>query len=84
MAQDSTCTDLTSWKPVPTLLPAEWQTYLEKHTYKTKNSTNYVASMHYDTQEVVSLLRQWGLPWMVVVAGALLFYGEKETPHHRD
>jgi len=34
--------------------------------------------MLYDRQGTFSLLREWGLPWQVVVAGGLLFHEEKE------
>ncbi|MBV9712274.1 MAG: AAA family ATPase, partial [Ktedonobacteraceae bacterium] len=78
MTQNDVSMNITSWTPTPTLIPLEWQTYLEELARKTKGAVSYVAGMRYDRQETVSLLCEWGLPWTVVVAGALLFSEEKE------
>jgi (p)ppGpp synthase/HD superfamily hydrolase len=76
MAQNDIGTNIIPWTPIPTLIPSEWQIHLA--VSKTKGSVNYIAGMHYDRQGTVKLLREWGLPWIVVVAGAFLFHEEKE------
>ncbi|HEV2661828.1 MAG TPA: hypothetical protein VGU68_14565 [Ktedonobacteraceae bacterium] len=77
MAQEENFTALVPWKPTPTLIPAEWQTYLEGLGHKAKGP-HYIAGMPYDRQGTFELLCEWGLPLSVVVAGGLLFYTEKE------
>src|SRR5690349_17389376 len=78
MTYDDSHAVLIPWKPVPTLISPRKQIYLEELAHKTKGAFNYVAGLRYDQQEVVGLLRIWGLPWTVVVAGALLSHEEKE------
>ncbi len=80
MAQEEIFTDLDPWKPTPTSIPVEWQTHLEALAHKAKGP-HYIAGMPYDRQGTFNLLREWGLPWQVVVAGGLLFYTEKELRH---
>jgi (p)ppGpp synthase/HD superfamily hydrolase len=78
MTQEEISTDLDPWKPTPTVIPAQWQTSLEKLGHK---GPHYIAGLPYDRQGTLNLLREWGLPLPVVVAGALLFYTEKELRH---
>ncbi len=78
MAQESTGVDVTPWQPTPTVIPPEWQKHLEEPVRKTKVAANLIAGLRYDGQGTAKLLREWGLPWPVVVAGALLFHNQKE------
>src|SRR5450759_5250544 len=80
MAQEENFTALVPWRPTPTLIPAQWQTYLEELGHKAKGP-HYIAGLSYDRQGTSNLLREWGLPLPVVVAGGLLFYTEKELRH---
>lgn len=77
MAQEENFADLDLWKPTPTFIPEQWQMYLEEIGHKTRGP-HYIAGMPYDGQNTFNLLREWGLPLLVVVAGGLLFHEEKE------
>ena len=77
MLQDDSDARLTPWRPGTTPIPPAWQAYLEELSPKAKISVHHIASWRYNGQKTVNLLRSWGLPWPVVVAGALLFTEDK-------
>jgi (p)ppGpp synthase/HD superfamily hydrolase len=67
--------DLTPWKPTPTRIPAEWMKLAETLAQEVKGSQRaYVMKVKYDAQRVGNMLRSWGLPWQVVMAGYLWGY----------
>jgi GTP pyrophosphokinase len=71
--------DLTPWKPTPTQIPAEWMKLAETLAQEVKGSQRaYVMKVKYDAQRVGNMLRSWGLPWQVVIAGYLCEY-DKES-----
>ncbi len=71
--------DLTPWKPTPTQIPAEWMKLAETLAQEVKGSQRaYVMKVKYDAQRVGDMLRSWGLPWQVVIAGYLWEY-DKES-----
>lgn len=75
----STCTDYTVWKPASTHLPKEWVALAKKLGQQVKRSSHtYVLKMRYDAQRVSDLLRSWGLPWEVVMAGYLWEYDQEQ------
>ncbi|MBE3560076.1 MAG: TGS domain-containing protein [Ktedonobacteraceae bacterium] len=65
-------TDHLVWKPTPTSLPREWQ-----ELYKTLRQQNapssyiHILDVRYNPRRTGDLLRDWGLPWQVVMAGYL-------------
>ena len=70
--------DLTPWKPMPTQIPDQWTKLAEELAQEAKGSPHaYVLKVKYDAQRVGNMLRSWGLPWQVVIAGYLWEY-EKE------
>src|SRR6266581_8530866 len=70
--------DLTPWKPMPTQIPEPWMKLAGELAQEAKGSPHaYVLKVKYDAQRVGDMLRSWGLPWQVVIAGYLWEY-EKE------
>lgn len=72
-------TDLTQWTPTPTQLPDEWVALTNRLTQEAwGKSHHYIMSLcRYDAEGVGDLLRNWGLPWQVVMAGYLWEYDER-------
>jgi len=70
--------DLTPWKPTPTQIPEQWIKLAEELEQEVKGSQRaYIMKVKYDARRVGNMLRSWGLPWQVVIAGYLWEY-EKE------
>jgi len=70
--------DLTPWKPTPTDIPAEWKNLIDDLARQAKGTPHeYVLKVKYDAQGVGDLLRSWGLPLPVVMAGYLMEYDKK-------
>jgi len=64
--------DLTPWHPTPTQLPEKWKALADTLAQQAKGSPHpYVLNVRYDAESVGNLLRSWGLPWQVVMAGYL-------------
>jgi (p)ppGpp synthase/HD superfamily hydrolase/AAA+ ATPase superfamily predicted ATPase len=79
MADANPHLDLTPWKPTPTQVSEEWMKLYEEFTQEAKGSQHaYVLKVRYDAQRVGNLLRSWGLPWQVVVAGYLWEYDKEQ------
>lgn len=79
MIEVHTHPDLTPWKPTPTELPEEWIALSNALRQETKGSQHtYVLKVRYDAQRVGDLLRSWGLPWQVVMAGYLWEYDKAQ------
>jgi GTP pyrophosphokinase len=75
--KDRQYSDLTPWVPAPTQLPEDWVALSNDLAEQVKGSLRaYVLGMKYDAQRVGDLLRSWGLPWQVVMAGYLWEYDE--------
>src|SRR5437879_2943977 len=78
MADTNPHLDLTPWKPTPTQVPEEWMKLAETLAQEAKGSQHaYVLKVKYDAQRVGDLLRSWGLPWQVVIAGYLWEYDKE-------
>ena len=70
--------DLTLWKPTPTQIPEQWMKLAEELDQEVKGYQRpYIMKVKYNAQRVGNMLRSWGLPWHVVIAGYLWEY-EKE------
>src|SRR6266571_5080556 len=70
--------DLTPWKPMPTQIPEPWMKLAQELEQEVKGSQRaYIMKVKYDARRVGNMLRSWGLPWQVVIAGYLWEY-EKE------
>src|SRR5437764_1593992 len=70
--------DLTPWKPTPTDIPVEWKNLIDDLACQAKGTPyEYVLKVKYDAQGVGDLLRSWGLPLPVVMAGYLMEYDKK-------
>jgi hypothetical protein len=84
MVDVSPCTDLTPWVPSPTTLPEEWETFINNLVQQSKGTLRsplaYALNVRYNSQCLGDLLRSWGLPWPVVVAGYLREYDESSIP----
>ncbi len=79
MADANPHLDLTPWKPIPTQVSEEWMKLYEELTQEAKGSQHaYVLKVRYDAQRVGNLLRSWGLPWQVVIAGYLWEYDKEQ------
>ncbi len=75
MADVNSHSDLTPWRPTPTQVPAEWMKLAETLAQEVRGSQRaYVMKVKYDAQRVGDMLRSWGLPWQVVIAGYLWEY----------
>jgi hypothetical protein len=69
--------DLIPWKPTPTQVPVEWMKLAETLAQEVKGSQRaYVMKVKYDAQRVGDMLRSWGLPWQIVIAGYLWEHGK--------
>jgi guanosine-3',5'-bis(diphosphate) 3'-pyrophosphohydrolase len=72
--------DLSTWAPVPTQLPAAWMALVENLESEARGTPRppqaYALNIKYDTQHIGQLLCSWGLPWSVVLAGYLFPYDE--------
>src|SRR5437879_2676300 len=67
--------DLTHWKPMPTQIHEPWMKLAQELEQEAKGSPHaYVLKVKYDAQRVGDMLRSWGLPWQVVMAGYLWEY----------
>jgi (p)ppGpp synthase/HD superfamily hydrolase len=70
--------ELSPWKPMPTQIPEAWMRLAQELEQEVKGSQRtYVMKLKYDARRVGNMLRSWGLPWQVVIAGYLWEY-EKE------
>src|SRR5215470_5970073 len=73
--------DLTPWEPTPAQVPGEWMELANTLAQEAKGSQHaYILTARYDAQRVGELLRSWGLPWQVVMAGYLWEY-DKDSIH---
>lgn len=71
--------DFTPWKPTPTQIPEQWMKLAQELEQEVKGSQRaYIMKVKYDAQRVGNMLRSWGLPWQVVIAGYLWEY-DKES-----
>jgi (p)ppGpp synthase/HD superfamily hydrolase len=78
MADANQHLDLTPWKPTPTQIPEEWMKLAGELEQEMKGSQHaYVLQVKYDARRVGNLLRSWGLPWQVVIAGYLWEYDKE-------
>jgi hypothetical protein len=78
MVKAHTYANLTPWAPTPTQIPAEWMKLAETLAQEVKGSQRaYVMKVKYDAQRVGDMLRSWGLPWQVVIAGYLWEYNKE-------
>src|SRR5438309_7112860 len=78
MTMSNLYSDLTLWKPMPTQIPEQWMKLAQELEREVKGSQRaYIMKVKYDAQRVGNMLRSWGLPWQVVIAGYLWEY-EKE------
>lgn len=78
-AHSSHSADLTIWKPTPTELPQPWVELANALARQAKGKPRpYIMEIKYDGLRVGDLLRSWGLPWDVVMAGYLWEY-DRET-----
>ena len=69
---------LAPWQPPPTDLPSRWQHLIEDLSAQARGTPHvYVLNTPYDAQGVGDLLRSWGLPLPVVLAGYLMDYDSK-------
>src|SRR5579872_1036541 len=71
--------ELTPWKPEPTSLPTAWMGLIEylQHQEKARRDI-FILHVKYDAQFVANMLRSWGLPWQVVIAGYLWGYDKEQ------
>jgi (p)ppGpp synthase/HD superfamily hydrolase/AAA+ ATPase superfamily predicted ATPase len=70
--------DLTAWRPTPTMIPERWMKLADTLAQEVKGSQRaYVMKVKYDAQRVGNMLRSWGLPWQVVIAGYLWEYDKQ-------
>jgi len=78
MANANQHLDLTPWKPIPTQIHEEWMKLAEELEQEMKGSQHaYVLQVKYDARRIGNLLRSWGLPWQVVIAGFLWEYDKE-------
>ncbi len=69
--------DLRPWEPAPEPLPETWMALAARLAEQMKGSLRtYVLGVKYNASGVGNLLRSWGLPWEVVMAGYLWEYEE--------
>jgi (p)ppGpp synthase/HD superfamily hydrolase/DNA-binding transcriptional ArsR family regulator len=69
----------TLWSPVPTPLPQKWIEISERLARGARGKPRpYIMETKYDARRVGNLLRSWGLPWDVVMAGYLWEYDKEE------
>jgi guanosine-3',5'-bis(diphosphate) 3'-pyrophosphohydrolase len=70
--------DLIPWQPTLTKIPEEWMKLAEELAEEAKGSQRaYVLKVKYNAQRVGDMLRSWGLPWQVVMAGYLWEYDKE-------
>ena len=78
MTMSNLYSDLTLWKPTPTQIPEQWMKLAQELEREVKGSQRaYIMKVKYDAQRVGNLLRSWGLPWQVVIAGYLWEYEQE-------
>jgi (p)ppGpp synthase/HD superfamily hydrolase len=84
MADALSNNDLRPWQPTPTTLPIEWEACIKDLVQQSQGMLRsplaYALNVRYNSQGVGDLLRSWGLPWTVVVAGYLREYGKASIP----
>ncbi len=69
---------LAPWQPEPTAIPAGWQRFMRDLANQPAVTPHqYVLNTPYDAKSVGDLLRTWGLPLTVVLAGYLMEYDSK-------
>ena len=79
MARLHSHSDLTVWELEPTAIPEKWIQLANRLAEQGKGSLHrYVLNARYDSQKVGNLLRSWGLPWPVVMAGYLWEYDKEQ------
>jgi len=65
----------TPWKPDPTPIPQEWMDLIDNLERRTIGMQHeYILGVRLDARRVGELLRSWGLPLEVVLAGFLQEY----------
>ena len=75
MSEMNSHPDLIPWQPTLTMIPEEWMKLAEELAEEAKGSQRaYVLKAKYNAQRVGDMLRSWGLPWQVVIAGYLWEY----------
>lgn len=74
MSHEQTPHSLTPWTPPPTHIPLEWAAFIAKETEHIDHSA---LDADGNKMAIGDLLRLWGLPWPVVVAGYLLPVSEQ-------
>src|SRR6266566_8022069 len=74
---EETFTDLTPWTPTSTLLPPAWETLAYELALHKNSPQRYGLKVKFNAQRVGDLLRSWGLPWQVVMAGYLWEYDKE-------
>ncbi len=75
---EETFTDLTPWTPTSTLLPPAWETLAYELALHKNSPQRYGLKVKFNAQRVGDLLRSWGLPWQVVMAGYLWASDKKQ------
>lgn len=72
------------WSPSPTPLPEEWVKLSDKLAQQARGKPRpYIMETKYDGRRVGNLLRSWGLPWDVVMAGYLWEFDRVEIQHYQ-
>jgi (p)ppGpp synthase/HD superfamily hydrolase len=70
--------DLIPWQPTLTKIPEEWMKLAGELAEEAKGSQRaYILKVKYNAQRVGDMLRSWGLPWQVVMAGYLWEYDKE-------
>jgi GTP pyrophosphokinase len=60
---------------MPAVIPEAWMKLAQELEQEVKGSQRaYIMKVKYDAQRVGNMLRSWGLPWQVVIAGYLWEY----------
>ena len=70
--------DLTPWTPTLTQLPEVWTSLAHELALHKSSPQRYGLKVRFSVQRVGDLLRSWGLPWQVVMAGYLWASNEKQ------
>ena len=76
--------NLALWTPISTSLSEHWIQLTEQLIRQTKGKPHpYIMDTKYDARRVGDLLRSWGLPWDVVIAGYLWEHDRAEIQHYQ-
>ncbi len=83
-AHTSPHVNLTPWSPSPTPLPEEWVELSDKLAKQARGRPRpYIMETKYDGRRVGDLLRSWGLPRDVVMAGYLWEFDRGEIQSYQ-